>query len=264
MIEVPTPTSIFDRYPALREIPAERFPHHVFIIPDGNRRSAAKIGQEPLAGHESGLIKTLELLRVMRELPVEIVTLWGFSADNWKRPEDEKTGLMHLFDKNIPLNLPELIGNDARFVHLGRKDRIPEGLAKTLQVAERETRNNSGQIVCVAIDFGGKDQEERIVRQSARIAAQIARLNPEMSPEEISKLLDEVDTATALRDTSGLIPPADLIIRTSERRTSDVGWINGPQTELFFLEDKFFPELTDGDIVDAMVYFSQRNRRLGK
>lgn len=261
MTETITPTSIFDRYPALKEIPKDRFPGHVFIIPDGNRRSAAKSGQEPLVGHQSGLQKSLEILRVMQELPVGIATLWGFSADNWRRPEGEIPGLMHLFDEGIPLNLPELIGYNARFVHLGRTDRMPQGLAQTLKEAEEKTKDNTGQIVCVAIDFGGQDHSQRVMQNAAREAVITAREHPEMTPEEIAESFTQ-QRVINLSDTSGLIPPADLIIRTSERRTSDVGWINGPQTELFFI-DKFFPDLAERDIVEAMVYFSQRNRRLG-
>lgn len=262
MTEAPARTTIYDRHPALGEIPREGFPHHVFIIPDGNRRSAARNGQEPLSGHQSGLQKTLELLRAMRELPVGIVTLWGFSADNWKRSEQETGGLMDLFDKNICLNLTELMGNDARLVHLGRKDRIPPWLADTLRAAEEQTMENKGQIVCLAIDFGGQDHNQRLVQNATMMAATIAREHPEMTPREIAASFDK-DRVAALSDTSGLIPPADLIIRTSERRTSDVGFINGPQTELVFI-DKFFPDLTEGDIVEAMVYFSQRTRRLGR
>lgn len=261
MTETITPTSIFDRYPALKEIPKDRFPQHVFIIPDGNRRSAAQSEQEPLAGHQSGLQKTLEVLRLMQELPVRIVTLWGFSADNWKRPEDEIPGLMDLFDKNIHLNLPELIGYNARFVHLGRTDRMPQELARTLKEAEERTKDNTGQIVCVAIDFGGQDHSQRIIQSAAKEAVITARKHPEMTPEEIAESFTQQKVIN-LSDTSGLIPPADLIIRTSERRTSDVGWINGPQTELFFI-DKLFPNLAEKDIVEAMVYFSQINRRLG-
>lgn len=262
MTEALVPTSIFERYPVLNEIPKDRFPQHVFIIPDGNRRSAAQLGKEPLEGHQSGLQKTLEILRVMQELPVNIVTLWGFSADNWRRPDDEKSGLMDLFGTNIPLELPELIGYNARFVHLGRKDRIPMGLANTLNEAQEKTKNNTGQIVCVAIDFGGQDHTQRLVQGAAEIAARTAREHPEMTTEQIAQSFTQ-ERIIDLSDTSGLIPPADLIIRTSEERTSDVGWINGPQTELYFLPDMLFPNLTESNIVDAMIYFSKKTRRLG-
>lgn len=79
-------------------------------------------------------------------------------------------------------------------------------------------------------------------------------------PPEIT-LTDEV--IEQLRDGKGIISPADLIVRTAERRTSDIGWLNGAQTELYFMDDKYFPEITTTDIVDAIIYFSSRQRRLG-
>lgn len=255
--------NIFERFPVLKTIPEDRFPKHVFIIPDGNRRYAKRLGEESLSGHEKGIQTTLNLLRSMRELPIDIVTLWGFSSDNWQRPDEEKSGLMTLFEGNIELNLPELIGQDARFVHLGRKDRIPSWLAETLRNAEEKTKNNNGQTVCVAIDFGGKDHEERVAKDLFSLGVMIGRQNSQLPIDQISAIANR-DLLNILYDTHGTIPPADLIIRTSEQRTSDVGWINGTQTELFFLPDKFFPELNEKDIVNAMVYFAKRERRLGK
>ncbi len=263
MIEAPTPANVFDRNPALKEIPRERFPHHVFIIPDGNRRSAALQGLPPMEGHQAGLRKTLELLRIMHELPVDIITLWGFSADNKGRSAEEQGWLMNLFDTNIPLNMNELIGHNARFVHLGDKETLPPSLARTLRGAEEQTKDNTGQIVCVAINFGGEDHEQRLIQKAVIQATQTALTNPQMTSTEIASLFDR-EKIISLRDTAGLIPPADLIIRTSERRTSDVGWLNGAGTELFFLPDKFFPQLNEADIAEAMVYFSTRNIRRGK
>jgi undecaprenyl diphosphate synthase len=263
MLETPTPTTIFDRCPILNEIPKERFPHHVFIIPDGNRRSATEHGLPPMEGHQAGLRKTLELLRVMRELPVGIASFWGFSVDNKGRSPEEQTWLMDLFNTNIPLNMAELIGYNARFVHLGDKDTLPPFLAKTLRTAEEQTKDNTGQIVCVAINFGGEDQEQRLVQKAAIEAVQVALANPTATPEEIAASFDR-NKLISLRDAGGLIPPADLIIRTAEGRTSDVGWINGAGTELFFIRDKYFPELGEEDVVKAMVYFSHQNRKWGK
>jgi undecaprenyl diphosphate synthase len=117
-----------------------------------------------------------------------------------------------------------------------------------MENAEKETKNNPGQIICVAVDFGGEDQELRIIDQARDLP----------KDREITKEL-----LWQLRDAKGLIPPADLLIRASgEKRTSDIGWLNGAPTDLYFIE-KFFPDVTTTDIVAALVDFSKRERRFG-
>lgn len=249
MITFKTKQSIFERFPILKAIPEERFPSHVFIIPDGNGRWAKEHRKLTLEGHTRGMQVLRNILRELSELKqIKIVTLFAFSADNWKRNEKEVQGLMRLLTKSIETGIVEIKNLQGRFFHLGRKDRIPKALLDIINKAEKDTEKNTGQIVCVAIDFGGEDQEIRVV-EKARI------LNPTLS---ITK-----DIVWSLRDGKGFIPSADLLIRTSgEKRTSDIGWINGVSTELFFI-DKFFPDITVSDIVDAIIDFSRRERRFG-
>ncbi len=249
LAEAPRPASIYERYSQLKEIPREGFPRHVLVIPDGNRRYARALQQTVSLGHQQGANVSLGILRDMRELPIAVVSFWAFSSDNWKRPQDEVDTLMQILDFTIQGNVEELMRDNIRMVHLGRKDRIPPFLQKTIADAEEVTAQNSGQTLCVAIDFGGRDQELRMFQQAVETFPKGAPI----SSEDIEKL----------RDGQGTIPPADLIIRTSERRTSDVGWLNGANTELYFIENKLYPELTTEDVVDAMHYFSTRKRRLG-
>lgn len=242
----PSPT-IYERFPQLKEIPQGGFPNHVLIIPDGNRRFAKASLQNVLFGHQKGMAAVVNILRDVRELPISIVTLWAFSADNWKRPQEEVNGLMLLLENGIKAHIGELMENKTRIIHLGRKDRITTSLRATIEGAEIKTAKNSGQTVCLAIDYGGKDQERRMLEAGRRI------------PPEVP-LTDEL--IEELRDGKGVIPPADLLIRTAERRTSDIGWLNGAQTELYFI-DELFPEISTADIVAAICYFSTRQRRLG-
>lgn len=242
------PISIWERYPSLKEIPEDGFPKHVLIIPDGNRRSASKLQRASIFGHKQGIMVLQEILRDLRELPIEIVTIWGFSADNWKREQKEVRSLMVLMDQAIKRNLSALGENGVRFVHLGRKDRISPNLRETIERAERKTAQNSKQTLCLAIDFGGMDQEVRMMEAARRLSP-----DTQITPELVE----------ALRDGQGIIPPADLLIRTSvEGRTSDIGWLNGANTELYFIED-YFPEIGIGHIVEALVDFSKRQRRMG-
>lgn len=242
-------TSIFQRYPILQTIPKERFPRHVAIIPDGNGRWAQQQDKFVLQGHKKGAEQLKTILRDLGEIPeIKIVTLWAFSADNWKRSQKEIQGLLFLIQKQVEITLSEIQERNARFVHLGRKDRLPESLLQTMTKAEEETASNPGQIVCLAVDFGGEDQELRLL--------EAARALPQ--EEKITH-----DLLWQLRDGHGLISSADLLIRTAgEKRTSDVGWINGAPTELYFI-DKYFPEVTTTDIFSGVVDFSKRERKFG-
>ncbi len=233
----------------IRKIPKDRFPHHIFIIPDGNGRWA-KMNKKPVSyGHQKGdevMEKILRDLSVLDNL--DIVTVWGFSSDNWKRSNHEVNFLMRLFDKTIKDLKEEFLSKDIRFIHIGRKDRLPRYLKESIDKVEKITYNNKGKIICLAIDFGGDDQDLRIINRIIEM-----------------KLKDKIDLSFMykLRDGEGLIPPADLIIRTSgEMRTSDVGWLNGAPTELCFI-NKFFPDISSEDVYSAIIDFSQRERRFG-
>lgn len=239
---------IFERFPVLKSIPSQHFPNFLFIIPDGNRRFAKQKGKPSFWGHKKGFDVAIELLRSMQSLPIKIVGFWGFSSDNWKRNEIEVKGLMTIFEQLINNYFDELMKNNGRLIHIGRKDRLPDSLIKTITKAEEKTKKNTGQILCIALDFGGEDQTIRMLDQARRLEKNIT-----ITPQLLH----------SLRDGDGLIPPADLIIRTSEIRTSDVGWLNGKNTVLYFIPDKFFPEMNERDIVNAIDFFDKTERRQG-
>lgn len=238
---------IFATFPQLKEIKKEKFPYHLLIIPDGNGRWAKDKRSPIIAGHKKGYGVLEKILETLEDLPVQIVTVWGFAADNWKRSKEEVGGLMDLFEKGIKDLLPKLLKKNGRFIHLGRKDRIPSSLKKTIEKSENLTKENKGKIICIAIDFGGEDQELRLMRK-----VQDLPKNTNIT----SYLLK------TLRDGSGKIPPADLIIRTSgENRTSDLGWLL--VNSEFYSIKKLLPETSTQDFVDAVVDFSKRERRFG-
>lgn len=247
--------SLVDRFPKLKEIIQQgKLPNHVFIIPDGNLRWVQRAHGAlavPIIGHRSGANVVQSLLRDLRELPIPFVTLWGFSVDNWGRGQQEINDLMSLSEEMIKANLDELHRSNVKFVHLGRKDRIKEKyptLLQTIVYAEDLTSDNAGQVFSLAIDFGGEDQMVRMM-QKVQELPQGTLITPEI--------------ARSLRDGGGLIPSADLIIRTSgEMRLSDVGWINGARTEIW-TTPKLLPDLKTDDIVAAIVDFSGRQRRFG-
>ncbi|SRR5260221_804186 len=231
------------------ELPGFVYPKHIVIIPDGNGRWAKQRGKFVTQGHRKGLSVAHDIIIALSTISqIKILTIWGFSADNWKRSEKEVKGLMMLLGNIIKKTLKDLQKRNGRFIHLGRKDRIPHHLLRTIEAAEQSTRENSGQIVCLAIDFGGTDQDIRVLQKALLLDKQT--------------IVNE-DTLWKLRDGHGLIPSADLLIRTSgEVRISDIGWLNGAQTELYFLP-KFFPDVTQEDILHALGDFSKRERRMG-
>lgn len=239
--------SIFDKFPLLKEIPEEKFPNHVLIIPDGNGRWANRMRQLPIFGHRQGMKIIKEVLDALKDLPIKIITVWGFSANNWKRQKNEVESLMKLFESAIKENLPELIKNNTRFIHLGRKDRIPFSLVKMIEDSEKKTQYNTKRTFCLALDFGGEDQELRILNEVRKLPKSV-----DITPTVVEQL----------RDAKGLIPPADLIIRTSgEQRTSDLGWLE--RNAEFYSIPKLLPESTIKDFVNAIVDYSKRERRYG-
>jgi len=239
--------SIFDKFPLLKEIPKEKFPNHVLIIPDGNGRWAQINGKPTVVGHAKGYLVLKQVMENLQYMPIKIVTVWGFATDNWKRPKEEIDDLMKLFEQGLKELLPKLLKTNSRFIHLGRKDRIPLSLKKNFEKAEKTTSENKGKLFCLAIDFGGQDQELRIMQSVHKLPQDI-----EITSEVMEKL----------RDGKGLIIPADLIIRTSgEQRTSDLGWL--AQNAEFYSIKKLLPQTGIEDFVNAIIDYSKRQRRFG-
>jgi undecaprenyl diphosphate synthase len=238
---------IFERFPQLKKIAQEKFPNHILIIPDGNGRWAKKINSIPIIGHRQGFNVLKAILKDLQQLPVNIVTIWGFAADNWKRSKTEVKDLMNLFEEGLKDIVPILLKNNSKFIHLGRKDRIPFSLKKIIETTEKTTKRNTDKILCLAIDFGGEDQELRIMNK-------IRALSP--------NVVIDSELVNKLRDGQGEITPADLIIRTSgEQRTSDIGWL-GKNAE-FYSISKLLPDANIKDFVTAIINYSERDRRFG-
>lgn len=249
---VESESSIFSRHPELKRIPKDRFPNNVFIIPDGNGRWAKAHNLAIQAGHKAGTEVFVNAFNDLSELSdrIKFVGAWGLSMDNLKRPKEEVDSLMGLFNRTIRSLEPDLQRNDQRFIHIGRKDIFGdyEELFKTIIHTEYETRNNEGQVIYVAIGFNGADQQMRMLQRFA--------------DRHYSGEVD-IKYVNALRDGDGVIPSADLIIRSSGvQRLSDVGWLQGNNTELYF-DKQLFPAFTTKNFVKAIVDFSKRERNFG-
>lgn len=223
-------------------------PEHVIIIPDGNRRWAQKHGLSSIEGHKKGLDTALNIARVSRDLGVKILTLWGFSTENWERTSREVNYLMRIYALFFKNHLAELVKEGVKFHWLGRRDRVPQKLKEVLEKVEAETAKNSKYIFNVAIDYGGRDE---LIRAFKKLAAK--RIKPSQVTEKaISQNLE----------TAG-IPDPDLLIRTSgEHRTSGMMPWQTIYTEFFFSK-LLFPDFSKTELKRAINDYSARQRRFG-
>lgn len=224
-------------------------PQHVVIIPDGNRRWAKEHGLAPIEGHKRGLETALKVVRGSRDLGVKILTLWGFSSENWQRPNREVKYLMKIYVFFFKKHFKELIREGVRFKWLGRRDRVPKALRETLEKIEAETTKNTKYILNICIDYGG---HEEIIKAFKKIIAK--KIKPSMISEKL--VSDNLETAG--------MPNPDLLIRTSgEMRTSGIMPWQTSYTELFFSK-LFFPDFSLAELKRAINDFSCRQRRFGQ
>ena len=224
-------------------------PQHVVIIPDGNRRWAKKHGLRPIEGHKRGLETAMKVVRGSRNLGVRVLTLWGFSTENWTRPTIEVKYLMRIYTIFFRKNLKELIREGVRFHWLGRRDRVPKTLKVILEKVEDETVRNSKYILNICIDYGGHDELIRTFRRILKKGIKPSKINEEM--------------VAANLETAGL-PDPDLLIRTSgEMRTSGILPWQTAYTELYFSKLPF-PDFSLTEFKRALFDYSHRQRRFGQ
>jgi undecaprenyl diphosphate synthase len=235
-----------------RTVPLEpgiAVPRHLVIIPDGNRRWARQHGLSDNDGHRRGAEVLEDLLWQCRDWGIEVLTFWGFSTENWERDKNEVNYLMRLVRRFLRRNMDELVTQQVRFRHLGRRDRIPHTVRKAIELVEDRTQAFSEYCLCLCLDYGGRDE---IVRAMRRI------LEKAIAPS----LLDEGMVGSFL-DTVGL-PDPDLILRTSgEHRLSGILPYQGVYSELAFV-DEYFPELTAERLRGVLRDYSARTRRFGR
>ncbi len=229
----------------------KNFPHHVAIIPDGNRRWAREKALPTFYGHKKGFDQSIELSKKARTLGVKVLTFWAFSTENWQRSKEEIAYLMQLYSQMIDKNLEIAEKEQVRIIHLGRKDRLPKELAKKIASAEKKTANFNRYYLAVALDYGGRDELLRVVLK----IRQANLSNQTLTEENFNQLLDTKDLP---------YPDPDLIIRTSgEVRTSGFMIWQSAYSEWIFYP-KYFPDFTPQDLENCLVEYSNRQRRFGR
>ena len=224
------------------------FPNHVAIVPDGNGRWAELDGLPRLKGHRAGAEKMWNMVKYLSEYPIKYVTLYGFSSENWARPEDEVTGLFHLLKEFIDKKTPEIHKKKIRLRHLGRLEELPQVLQLAMRGAVELTKNNTGMTLSLAFNYGGRVEILDAVRRL--LADGVA---PQDIDEELfSKYLYTAD-----------LPDVDLLIRTGdELRLSNFLIWQTAYSEYYFTK-VLWPDFAEKEIEKALLFYSQRERRFG-
>ena len=218
---------------------------HVGVIMDGNGRWATRRGLSRLRGHEAGVEAIRRIVEAAPDQGVGTLTLYAFSSDNWRRPRAEVTGLMALLRVYLASEVEALVRNGVRLSVIGRRDRLPDGIAAAIGRAEAATRDGRTLHLRIAVDYSARDA---ILNAAAK-----ARQMDGLTREAFSDL---VTGEAGLRD-------VDLIIRTSgEQRLSDFLLWEGAYAELHFTE-RMWPDFDAKDLAQALASFRARERRFG-
>jgi undecaprenyl diphosphate synthase len=227
-------------------------PKHVAIIMDGNGRWAKARGLPRTAGHRKGVEAVRRTVEAARELGVPYLTMFGFSSENWRRPEGEVFDLMQLLRFYLRSEIAELHKNGVRLRVIGDRSKLSGDIVTMIEKAEELTRGNTELNLIIALSYGSRQEIADAARQMVRDALE-GRLRPEDVTEE------SFSARLLTRD----IPDPDLLIRTSgEQRISNFLLWQSAYTELVFV-DTLWPDFTKRDLEDAIREFNQRDRRYG-
>jgi undecaprenyl diphosphate synthase len=229
-----------------------KIPTHIAIIMDGNGRWAKEQGMQRILGHELGAETVREITRECSRLGVGRLTLYAFSAENWKRPLREVDFLMHLLEQYLVQERKEIMDNNIRFTSIGRLDELPEGVRKVLQETIDLSSKNTGMVLCLALAYGGRVEIVDAVRRLAKEIQEGKRTPEEIDEQAIARYLYDPDA-----------PDPDLLIRTGgDLRVSNFLLWQISYTELWVTPVKW-PEFKKEHLHEAIREFSRRDRRFG-
>jgi len=228
-------------------------PKHVAIIMDGNGRWAKARRRPRFMGHKAGVESVRAVVNSCVEHGVEVLTLFAFSSENWRRPEEEVSALMTLFATVLDLEVKKLHKRNTRLRIVGERRGFSPKLQKLIEKAELLTENNTGLTLVIAANYGGRwdisQAAQKLAEKVERGELRAADINPEM-------LHDEMSLAE--------LPEPDLFIRTGgEQRISNFLLWQLAYTELYFT-DALWPDFKEEAFTEALYSFSQRQRRFGK
>jgi len=234
------------------QLDMERIPEHIGIIMDGNGRWAKAKGYPRTLGHKAGVETIRRVLKEAQRLGVKYITLYAFSTENWKRPKEEVGALMKLLVQYFRSELNELHENGVVVNTIGDISKLPKECIKEIEIAKEKTKNNTGIVMNLALNYGGRDEIVRAVKSLVKDAVE-----GKILPEEIDEKSIERYLYTAK------MPDPDMIIRPSgEQRLSNFLLWQCAYSE-FWYSDINWPDFTEQDLRKAIFDFQNRDRRFG-
>lgn len=228
-----------------------RIPKHVAVIMDGNGRWAKKRALNRLKGHKAGIEAVRETIRAASDSGVEYLTIYSFSTENWKRPDEEVEGLMNLFAKTMLAEVDGLHEEHVRVMTIGDTSRLPKETRDAFDDAWNKTKDNDGMTLLVAVNYGSRQEILHAVQQ----------IVDEVQETGIAPQVDEELFERGLY-TAG-IPDPELLIRTSgEMRISNYLLWQLAYTEIY-VTDVLWPDFNRYEFLRALLDYQRRDRRFG-
>ncbi|WP_139652078.1 isoprenyl transferase [Raoultibacter phocaeensis] len=238
-----------------QRVDASRIPAHVAVIMDGNGRWAKKRALNRLKGHAAGIEAVRETIRAANDIGVKYLTIYSFSTENWKRPEEEVVGLMDLFAQTMLAEVDELHEEHVRVMTIGRTGALPKKTRDAFDEAWEKTKNNSGMTLVVAINYGGRNEIVDGINAYMDAAHEALARGEKPMPLSEDTFGDYLYTAD--------IPDPDLLIRTSgEMRVSNFLLWQIAYTE-FYCTEVLWPDFDRYEFLRALLDYQGRDRRFG-
>jgi undecaprenyl diphosphate synthase len=236
----------------LASIVWDRLPRHVAVIMDGNGRWAALRGQPRIAGHRAGVEAVRAAVDTGARLGLQALTLYAFSTENWKRPRLEVDALMRMLRRYIRLEIDEIDRQNIRFQAIGRTGSLAENVRREIDRATERTSGNTGMVLSVALNYGGRAEIVDAVRAAVQHLLSEGKNADELTEERIERELY----------TRGL-PELDLLVRTSgEMRLSNFLLWQTAYSEIYVIET-LWPDFRRTQLLEAILDFQRRDRRFG-
>ena len=236
----------------LAAIDPARLPRHIAVIMDGNGRWAKKRGKPRIFGHRAGADSVRSIIDTCTRMKIEAVTLYAFSTENWKRPRSEVSGLMQMLKRFLRSELDEVHGHNIRFQAIGNISGLATDVQKEVASAMEKTAANTGTVMSVALNYGGRAEIVDACREAMRDLLDGNRPVESLTEDDIAKQLY----------THGL-PEVDLLIRTSgEMRISNFLLWQLAYSEIY-VTSTLFPDFRRKEIFEAVIEYQKRDRRFG-
>lgn len=228
------------------EIDFGNLPSHIAIIMDGNGRWAKKRGKLRTYGHKIGTESMTAIVNHAKKLGIKVLSFFAFSTENWNRSKEEIDEIFRLCEELIDKRYDDYIKSNIKLIVIGGRERLPETLVKKINDLEEKTKNNTGLVVNVALNYGGRDEIIKAINNILKDGL---------------KEIDEKTFRKYLQTSS--IPDPDLLIRTSgEQRLSNFMMYQCAYTELYFPK-VHWPDFREKELEEAIIAYQKRDRRFG-